>query len=84
MIRRVKASVKKFCEEEQSSWLGFRPSTPSGVPYIGALPGKPDVYVAAGGGHVGMTMGPICGRIVSDLVADRDPDINLAAYRVDR
>lgn len=84
MIGRVKSSVKGFREEEQSAWLGFRPSTPSGVPYIGALPGKPDVYVAAGGGHVGMTMGPISGRIVSDLVAGRDPNIELTPYRVDR
>jgi len=84
MIGRVKASVKGLREEEQSVWLGFRPSTPSGVPYIGALPGNPDVYVAAGGGHVGMTMGPISGRIVSDLVAGRDPDIDLTPYRAER
>lgn len=84
MIGRVADSVKGFRAEEQSAWLGFRPSTPSGVPYIGALPGRPDVYVAAGGGHVGMTMGPISGRIVADLVAGWDPDIDLTPYRVER
>ena len=84
MIGRVAPSVKGFRAEEQSAWLGFRPSTPSGVPYIGAVSGKPDVYVAAGGGHVGMTMGPVSGRIISDLVAGRDPDIDLTPYRIDR
>jgi len=84
MIDRVAPSVKGFRAAEESAWLGFRPSTPSGVPYIGAIPGKPGVYVAAGGGHVGMTMGPISGRIISDLVAGRDPQIDLTPYSVDR
>ncbi len=84
MIGRVADSVRGFRSEEQSTWLGFRPSTPSGVPYIDAVPGHPNVYIAAGGGHVGMTMGPISGRIISDLVAGRDPDIDLTPYRVDR
>ena len=84
MIGRVAPSVKGFRAEEQSAWLGFRPSTPSGVPYIGTVPGQPDVYITAGGGHVGMTMGPISGRIISDLIAGRDPDIDLTPYRVDR
>ena len=84
MISRVGESVNGFRPEEQSAWLGFRPSTPSGVPYIDSVPGHPNVYVAAGGGHVGMTMGPISGRIISDLVAGRDPDIDLTPYRLDR
>lgn len=82
MISRVGESVNGFRPDEQSAWLGFRPSTPSGVPYIDSVPGHPNVYIAAGGGHVGMTMGPISGRIISDLVARRDPDIDLTPYRV--
>lgn len=84
MIGRVAGSVIGFREEEQSVWLGFRPSTPSGVPYLGSIPGHPKAYVAAGGGHVGMTMGPVSGRIVADLVAGRDPGVDLTPYRVDR
>jgi D-amino-acid dehydrogenase len=84
MISRVAGSVNGFRAEEQSVWLGFRPSTPNGVPFIDELPGHPNVYIAAGGGHVGMTMAPISGRIISDLVAGRDPDIDLAPYRVNR
>ena len=84
MIGRVAGSVRGFRAEERSAWLGFRPSTPSGVPFIGAVRGHRDVYVAAGGGHVGMTMGPVSGRIVADLVAGRDPDIDLTPYEVGR
>ncbi len=84
MISRIAGSVNGFRSEEQSVWLGFRPSTPNGVPFIDELPGHPNVYIAAGGGHVGMTMAPISGRIISDLVAGRDPDIDLAPYRVNR
>jgi glycine/D-amino acid oxidase-like deaminating enzyme len=31
-----------------------------------------------------MSLGPISGRIVADLVAGRDPGIDLAAYALDR
>jgi D-amino-acid dehydrogenase len=82
MASHVAYAVKGFRAEEQSVWLGFRPSTPNGVPYLGALPGHPNVFLAAGGGHVGMTMGPVSGRIVADLVAGRDPGVDLAPYRV--
>ncbi|MEX2617921.1 MAG: FAD-binding oxidoreductase [Alphaproteobacteria bacterium] len=83
MVGHVSHAVKGFRTEEQSNWLGFRPSTPSGVPYLGALPKHPNVYLAAGGGHVGMTMGPVSGRIVADLVAGRDPGVDLTPYRID-
>ena len=82
MVDHVAYAVKGFRTTEQSNWLGFRPSTPSGVPYLGALPGHPNVFLAAGGGHVGMTMGPVSGRIVADLVAGRDPGVDLSPYRI--
>ncbi|MBL4721996.1 MAG: FAD-binding oxidoreductase, partial [Alphaproteobacteria bacterium] len=72
MMSKVGEAVQGVRLEEQSAWLGFRPSTPSGVPFLGAAPGQEDVILAAGGGHIGMTLGPVLGRMVSDLVAGRD------------
>lgn len=70
--------------EERSAWLGFRPSMPDSLPVIGPVDGLPDVYLGFGHGHLGLTQGPATGRILADLVAGRDPGIDLAPYRAGR
>jgi glycine/D-amino acid oxidase-like deaminating enzyme len=69
---------------ERSAWLGFRPSLPDSLPIIGPVYGLPDVYLGFGHGHLGMTQGPVTGRILADLVADREVGIDLSPYRHDR
>lgn len=70
--------------EEKSNWLGFRPSMPDSLPVIGPVAGRTDVYLGFGHGHYGMTQGPVTGRILADVIAGRDPGIDLAPYRADR
>lgn len=84
MISRAARAVTDLNQEEQSAWLGFRPSTPNSVPFLGRVPGHANVYGAFGGGHIGMTLGPISGRIVADLIAGRDPGVDLTPYALDR
>jgi D-amino-acid dehydrogenase len=84
MIKRAARAVTNLRPEEQSAWLGFRPSTPNSVPFLGPAPGHANVFCAFGGGHIGMSLGPISGRITADLVAGRDPGIDLSAYALDR
>ncbi len=84
MVSRAARALRYLDETEQSAWLGFRPSTPTSVPILGPAPGEDNVYCAFGGGHIGMTLGPISGRVVADLVADRDPGIDLSRYAVNR
>lgn len=66
--------------EEQSIWMGPRPSTPDNVPVIGRSPVHDSVYFAFGHSHLGMTMAPATGRIIADLVAGRDPGLDMAPY----
>ena len=82
MIARAVRAVQNLRTEEQSTWLGFRPSTPTSVPHLGRAPGHDNVYCAFGGGHIGMTLGPVSGRITADLVAGRDPGVDLSPYAV--
>jgi glycine/D-amino acid oxidase-like deaminating enzyme len=70
--------------EERSAWLGFRPSLPDSLPVIGPVAGRPDVYLGFGHGHYGLTQGPVTGKILADVIAGRDPGIDLAPYRTDR
>ncbi|HLQ20369.1 MAG TPA: FAD-dependent oxidoreductase, partial [Tabrizicola sp.] len=55
------------------SWMGFRPSIPDSLPVIGTSRGGDEVILAFGHGHLGVTLAPVTARIVSDLVAGRDP-----------
>lgn len=84
MIPVAKRVMPQLEEREMSNWLGFRPSTPDARPILGELAGADGVYFASGGSHVGMTLGPVMGRITADLVAGRDPGIDLAPYDPNR
>jgi nitrite reductase/ring-hydroxylating ferredoxin subunit len=46
----------------------FEPA--DGVPYIGALPGSPSRFVAAGFSGTGMTYGTVAARLLCDLLTD--------------
>ena len=48
-----------------SQWLGFRPSMPDSVPVIGRARSTPDVVLAFGHGHLGMTLAAITAELVA-------------------
>jgi D-amino-acid dehydrogenase len=53
-------------------WSGLRPSTPSNVPIIGRTR-IPNLYINAGHGTLGWTMGPGSGRVIADIVSGKNP-----------
>ncbi|MFT3797674.1 NAD(P)/FAD-dependent oxidoreductase [Microbacterium sp.] len=62
-------------------WTGLRPMTPDGVPIIGRLPATRSVVVATGHQMMGVTLGPVTGRLVAGLIASDRDEID-PAYRV--
>jgi D-amino-acid dehydrogenase len=62
--------------QRASFWCGLRPMTPDGPPVIGATRYK-QLLLATGHGTLGWTMAAGTGRVVADLVANREPDISL-------
>jgi len=65
-------------------WLGARPCTPDMLPIIGPAPKHPNLWFAFGHAHHGLTLGPITGRLVADLVTGEPPVVDPAPYSVDR
>ena len=65
-------------------WLGYRPSTPDSLPVIGRSPHCHAVFYAFGHQHLGLTLGPLTGRLIAALAADRQPAFDLLPYRADR
>jgi D-amino-acid dehydrogenase len=67
-----------------SEWCGLRPCTPDGLPVVGPVPGSEGVFIAAGHAMLGLTLGPITGKLVSELVLDTKPSTDIGMLRVDR
>lgn len=84
LVPRVKRMLPGVEGDEQSIWMGRRPSLPDSLPVIGPAPGHKDIFLAFGHGHLGLTEGPLTGRIIGDLLAGRDPGFELTPFRGDR
>ncbi|MCK5489611.1 MAG: FAD-binding oxidoreductase, partial [Gemmatimonadetes bacterium] len=70
--------------EPVSEWCGLRPCTPDGLPAIGRVPGYEGAYVTSGHAMLGLTLGPITGSLVADLVLRGSPTLELEAFRPER
>lgn len=65
-------------------WTGFRPTTPDGRPYLGAVPGTANRWVAAGHEGLGVTTALGSARLMIDLILGREPAIDPAPYAPSR
>jgi len=65
-------------------WMGYRPSMPDSLPVIGPAPGRKNVLLAFGHGHLGLTIGAVTGKMIAELAAGKVPDIDLAPFRAER
>lgn len=59
-------------------WLGYRPTLPDSLPVIGPSPNSERVIFAFGHQHVGLTLGPVTGQIVSKLVQGKLPHLDIS------
>lgn len=83
-VRSAKALLPGACDYDRAEhWSGLRPATPDQVPVLG--PSKyPNLWLNTGHGALGWTQACASGRIVGDLIAGRDPGIDLTGMTVDR
>ncbi len=61
-------------------WTGFRPTTDDGKPYLGPMPGRRDVWVAAGHEGLGVTTALGSAQLLVDLMQEREPAIDARPY----
>lgn len=50
----------------------LRPSTPDGLPIIGAFPNVEGLIISTGGGPIGIELGPSIGKWAADVVMDQE------------
>ncbi|MFZ9935757.1 MAG: NAD(P)/FAD-dependent oxidoreductase [Luteolibacter sp.] len=58
-------------------WVGLRPVSPDGLPYLGKVPAIDNLIVATGHAMMGLSLGPVSGRLVADLVAGEKTHIGI-------
>lgn len=58
-------------------WAGLRPITPDGIPIIGWSRRWKNVAYAVGHGKLGLSLGPITGRLVAQILCGLPTDLDL-------
>ena len=81
MLERAFAFVPMLRElQALRVWTGFRPCTPDGRPYIGALESRADTWVAAGHEGLGVTTALGTAQLLIEQLLGRAPAIDPAPY----
>jgi glycine oxidase len=62
-------------------WAGLRPGSPEGIPFIGAIPEWPTVFVNAGHYRNGLVLAPASTHLLVDQLLGREPLIDPAPYQ---
>lgn len=65
-------------------WAGLRPCSPDGLPYIGRTSRASNLLVGTGHAMMGVSLGPITGMLLAQLIADERPRIDLSLLSPDR
>jgi len=84
LIPRALEVLPGLSSQVTRQWMGYRPSTPDSLPVIGRSPRSPLVYYAFGHQHLGLTLGPITGRLIAALVSGQRPEFDVSPYRIER
>lgn len=93
---RLEGMVDSFCRffpqfhaddfKDLEPWSGLRPCSPDGLPYIGPAAGFANVTIATGHAMLGLSLGPVTGKLVADLAegAPAPPRLDPRRYQRER
>lgn len=69
---------------ESEIWLGHRPCLPDMCPIIGPVPSLRGLWLNFGHAHHGLTLGPVSGRLLSELMNNEKPFTSAAPFSIER
>lgn len=91
---RVRSIIESFCryypEFEPADfdgihpWVGLRPCSPDGLPYVGRTARFANVSLATGHAMMGMSLGPVTGKLMAQVLAGEAPSCDLTQLSPDR
>ncbi len=69
---------------EIQPWRGLRPCSPDGLPYLGRTAKYANLTLATGHAMMGLSLGPISGKLVSEILGGEQPSFDLTLLSPDR
>jgi D-amino-acid dehydrogenase len=69
---------------EAEPWLGARPCFPDSRPVISRAPRQRGLWLAYGHAHWGLTLGPVTGRLIAEMIAGAPPICDPKPYSAER
>ncbi|MFD1314679.1 NAD(P)/FAD-dependent oxidoreductase [Namhaeicola litoreus] len=70
--------------EKDEAQCGLRPCSPDGLPYIGKSEKCKNLIFATGHAMMGWSLGPITGKLVSEISSERKTSMDIAPFHPDR
>lgn len=86
----VKAASKFFPAFQASDfaniqpWRGLRPCSPDGLPYMGRTQQYRNLSLATGHAMMGLSLGPITGKLMTEIISGEKPAFDLQLLNPDR
>ncbi len=70
--------------EPPEIWAGLRPCTPDGLPVIGRAPQYANLTLAAGHAMLGVSLAPLTGQLVAQIIGGQKPAVEVSALSAAR
>lgn len=70
--------------KESDVWFGYRPCAPDGLPYLGQSSKLDNLIIAGGGGMMGLSLGPVFGKTVSEIANGQKPTADISKFNPER
>jgi D-amino-acid dehydrogenase len=90
-VEQIIAGAKAFMPELTDAdfagikpWFGYRPVSPDGMPYIGRLGRYANLSTASGHAMLGLTLAPISGKLIAEVLGGRKPSVDLSLLNPNR
>lgn len=87
IIKAVSKYYPKFRPEDFAGtrpWCGLRPCSPDGLPYVGRTARYANLSLATGHAMMGLSLAPITGRLMAEVLSDEKPSLDLSLLNPDR
>jgi D-amino-acid dehydrogenase len=66
--------------EKDTIWKGFRPCSPTGLPYICRSKKCSNLIYATGHGMMGLSLGPATGMLVEEIINEKKISIDISMF----
>jgi glycine oxidase len=81
-VRRMMPALGEAEIERQ--WMGFRPGSPDGLPYLGPVAGRRGLWVSTGHYRNGVVLAPISADLIARWIMGQPPSLAMEAFSPDR